>query len=1819
MDRSFRFAFFTLVILLLTAFLGISAQADIVSERQISSTSTVNWRITNDGTLILSPTNGESGRIGDKESGGGTFNTSDWPWYSYRDEIKSIKMEGTISTFPNRTFNNMFYDCDNLTNVDLSGLDLKVQGLNGMFADCSSLTEIELNLSFTDGKLNSMKDMFNGCTSLQKVTWNNTDPNWSTSPNGVQIQRMFTGCNNLESVTLTGLKFAGHKETKDLGLRDCVNLQELNLTDSVIFGMSGSNTDDFTNISDYRGFPLEGLWSYQESETSQDVKTMNSREVIDTIRYPNDGTQKGQFVPGIYKKVSNTSNDFASVPQTDYLIDNMSGSIPYLLIKNNQDEIIKFTIFPESNGSVRVTRENVTTGVTFPSVVVSSSNYDNRNFEEGNYIIQVDDQAGTVPWRFRIFTKGSDPADWKNAENNTYEYSNKKEDIVIVYPDAATDSTGGKHAVHVSINGISFHDTDLMPDTTSPDYPAGSGIANPWYEGNYVDNYVDQNCIHGYYDNGSWVPLKYWDSNGDLVDFPASKSYTRDDKIDDFTDPENKKYGKIPVGSVVRYLMSAEIGQLNFWNQIKKSTLERYEVDPEDSGNKISTNDLYSKGSGTWIDYAISIEGAPVGSTFLYAVDDLDLSHYETWIMDLADPKLDKKTGTIWIDESTGKAVGGGEGIILRDGNDLKTISLANYSGLRILDSYDTDGKEGTANYIVGTDYDPKSTFSRFYVRANAQGASYTWTTGTSAKTTMLKSFEGSTYLPVYVLVSAEKRMYEEDIPAGKYSDAFTFLLENTDDPSYSQEANNIEGTVTFSEMLPFSYSSTLGTQTYYYRVTEVNGSDPYIGYNIDHSTYYLRITIYPSENTSLQKGAKAVIAVAKTTGNKSVNEINNWQDVKTVYSSDAQPVYEYTATDGSRIQYYSKNASLGNYQYYAAYTGENLIVSDSFNPKPTDPSYCITDDGNEYPVYAYDDGDKKYFFYVKDGIFKYLDPAPENPTNNKVSVGTFLNDAGITIKKTWNDNENAAGKRPDSINIALLRDGDPFGTYTLTAPTWEKQISYAEAPRFSEDGDKYTYTVKEEGLPETWEYVREPSSPDAPFTVKNKYDPELITVSVERHWYDQNNRAGLRPERGLVIMTLYNEDTGDTIDQYEIDDYSTQPHVWNLPKYNADGTRIKYGVRQSGVPVEYKTDREMKEEANGKRYFIFRNTYNPPTISIIIKKLWEDDNDAEGFRPESVEFHVHADGHHLDGDEVFLSEENEWTVTVSDLLKAYGGKDIHYSVVEFMDDIEYQPVPSEEIRSDGSVIYYTYTNTLSPGETHVEVDMDWDDYNNQDGYRPEYAVVWLYANGQKTDRYVHLTGHEDFPAFFYHLPIYDEDGEKIIYSIQQDSIPEYTTTVNQVRSNAFHIINVHVPEKVTINVAKVWDDEQNENNQRPDHVIFRLHEDGIETKFVVLNEANGWASAFTDLPKRMRGRAVRYTVSEDRVDDYSAIYEGEGTENVTVTNEFTPGMTSVTLEKHWEDNDNEDNLRPESVTVHLLANGQPTGMSMVLNEENAWDGDFINLPEYDENDQLIRYTVQEDPVTGYTVTYSGSMNEGFVIINTHKGDLEVIYLSDEFGTILGIGSEQVSYGMSPSGTSHRANTGYTTLGWTANRDVLLRNGTFIPAGTYMTDEQIRQIIVTEDLVLTVHHQQKPDHDDFSPFIDRYYSSRFTFTKQWIGEHGDSIDWTLYAPDGSIAHKGFNKYVRNEDEWYYEAWFDDCTGYYLVEKVPAGFSVRYENIAPYEDVTDRCYRGGRIINYKPPKTGDSFNPVLWWTLSALALLGITCTALLSVRKRRRVK
>ena len=217
------------------------------------------------------------------------------------------------------------------------------------------------------------------------------------------------------------------------------------------------------------------------------------------------------------------------------------------------------------------------------------------------------------------------------------------------------------------------------------------------------------------------------------------------------------------------------------------------------------------------------------------------------------------------------------------------------------------------------------------------------------------------------------------------------------------------------------------------------------------------------------------------------------------------------------------------------------------------------------------------------------------------------------------------------------------------------------------------------------------------------------------------------------------------------------------------------------------------------------------------------------------------------------------------------------------------------------------------------------------------------------------------------------EEGEFTNFANVTTDTPE----TNYTNNNATNTTKTG-DEVTNLTVIKVWDDNNNQDGVRPVNVTVELFADGVKINETVLNEGNGWKFTFTDLPVKNNGQVINYTVNETAIANYTAVISNETAYNWTVINNHTPLVTEVNVTKVWDDENNQDGVRPVNVTVELFADGVKINET-VLNEGNGWKFTFPNLPVYKDG-VVIVYTVNETPVANYTVNITVNDDGTFVI-----------------------------------------------------------------------------------------------------------------------------------------------------------------------------------------------------------------------------------------------
>lgn len=201
--------------------------------------------------------------------------------------------------------------------------------------------------------------------------------------------------------------------------------------------------------------------------------------------------------------------------------------------------------------------------------------------------------------------------------------------------------------------------------------------------------------------------------------------------------------------------------------------------------------------------------------------------------------------------------------------------------------------------------------------------------------------------------------------------------------------------------------------------------------------------------------------------------------------------------------------------------------------------------------------------------------------------------------------------------------------------------------------------------------------------------------------------------------------------------------------------------------------------------------------------------------------------------------------------------------------------------------------------------------------------------------------------------------------------------------------------KKTSLTVTKQWRDADNIFLSRPNQIEVQLYKNNqpadqghvfitSEGKDGLLGTDDDWSTTFENLNVMEQGKPVSYSVKEVNVSFGYEVSYPENTEAVStntedslalvITNTLVAPPTTIPVQKNWIDENNSHTLRPESITVHLFADGTDTGQTLKLyaegpdgikDTEDDWTGEFKNVNLLKDG-ELISYTLREDDCENY-------------------------------------------------------------------------------------------------------------------------------------------------------------------------------------------------------------------------------------------------------------
>ena len=252
-------------------------------------------------------------------------------------------------------------------------------------------------------------------------------------------------------------------------------------------------------------------------------------------------------------------------------------------------------------------------------------------------------------------------------------------------------------------------------------------------------------------------------------------------------------------------------------------------------------------------------------------------------------------------------------------------------------------------------------------------------------------------------------------------------------------------------------------------------------------------------------------------------------------------------------------------------------------------------------------------------------------------------------------------------------------------------------------------------------------------FTIPNvkpvEFEPEVekTTVTVEKNWEDFNN-----PNRPASIdIELYYQKDGSSdwtkYDTQTLNQANNWKHTWSgLPK-DGYSYKVKEAGEENGQNGNYKVtyesgtniDGTLAPGQDGSFNGTITNTLNPSTW-ITVDKVWEDESNVSGERPESVDFYLYyreegktdwtsyPDGRlTLKQENAKPSDSNTWTGKYENLpvYESDGTTLLEYTVME----VEGNTPLKQEDKLDGKKQQDLYTVTYQDG--HIAENDTWAGY----------------------------------------------------------------------------------------------------------------------------------------------------------------------------------------------------------------------------------------------------------------------------------------------------------------------------------------------------------------------------------------------------------------------------------------------------------------------------------------------------------------------------
>ncbi len=289
--------------------------------------------------------------------------------------------------------------------------------------------------------------------------------------------------------------------------------------------------------------------------------------------------------------------------------------------------------------------------------------------------------------------------------------------------------------------------------------------------------------------------------------------------------------------------------------------------------------------------------------------------------------------------------------------------------------------------------------------------------------------------------------------------------------------------------------------------------------------------------------------------------------------ATDVNSPYKYTLTADSNVDLQDTNKW--------TYTFNNLPKYNSVN-------------GDEIVYTLSEELDNIYYTSVNSRVDQN-----SKTITNKFAVPSDTIEVPVT--KVWNDNSNAASKRPDNVTLVLNgndeNDGNNPYKHTLTVENVDKSdanrwlYTFTGLPKYnSVNGDEIVYTLSEENLDNKFYTTENTVVSQEDKTVTNTFGvpDEKTSVTVTKIWDDKDNLANKRPTSVTMKLTGIGEGVNSSYEQVltaEVNADHSNANNWvytfnDLPKLDNYGNEIKYTVDEEDLGNKFYSKGTVDQDA---------------------------------------------------------------------------------------------------------------------------------------------------------------------------------------------------------------------------------------------------------------------------------------------------------------------------------------------------------------------------------------------------------------------------------------------------------------------------------------------------------------------------------------------------------------------------------------------------------------------------------------------------------------